>query len=139
MTEQSKSASPTFGSLAAGLLVVASSFIASVAMAQTEPDPPAEEIEVERPDAMSSAMSGLTKGDQKRVRSAFSDDKAKPLSVNVDSHLGAMIPRSVMLSPMPYRASQVIPDYEGREYFKTSDGRIIIVDPRSRTVVDVMR
>ncbi|WP_020179075.1 DUF1236 domain-containing protein [Methylopila sp. M107] len=53
--------------------------------------------------------------------------------------IGALLPREkVRISRLPAAVVQLVPEYAAYEYFVTDDGQIVIVDPDSYAVVDVI-
>jgi hypothetical protein len=58
--------------------------------------------------------------------------------VQVNVSVGARIPRSVRLHPLPAVILSSAPSYRGYSYFVEADDTIVIVDPRTYVVVDVI-
>jgi hypothetical protein len=59
-------------------------------------------------------------------------------SVSFDVSAGVVVPDTVELHPLPPKIIQVVPDYDGYEYFETIDGQIVIVAPDSKKIVTVL-
>lgn len=56
-------------------------------------------------------------------------------NVNFSVGVGERIPREVRLHRLPPRIVEMVPEYEGYEYFMLADGRIVIVDPQTLEIV----
>ncbi|WP_084465816.1 MULTISPECIES: DUF1236 domain-containing protein [unclassified Aminobacter] len=48
------------------------------------------------------------------------------------------VPRTIELRPLPPRIVEIVPAYEGYEFFLLPDGRIVIVEPDTPKVVYVL-
>ena len=55
-----------------------------------------------------------------------------------DVDVGARVPYSFPLRPVPFRIYRDYPEYEGFLSLTTRDGSIAIVNPRSRRIVDIL-
>lgn len=72
------------------------------------------------------------------LQSAFREEQAEPVDIDVDVSVGASIPSSVTLNPLPPRIVEIVPAYEGYQYFVLADGRIVIVEPATMEVVYIV-
>jgi len=63
---------------------------------------------------------------------------ASPSNVDVTLDIGATVPDTVTLVPLPPRFVTLVPEYEGYEYFLLADGRIVIVKPDTKEVVYIL-
>jgi hypothetical protein len=59
-------------------------------------------------------------------------------NVHFAVRVGVAIPRTVVLHPLPPRIFEIVPDYQGYEFFVLPDGRIAIVDPTSYEIVAII-
>ena len=60
------------------------------------------------------------------------------IDVTVDATVGAVIPETAVLHPVPDEIITVVPESRGYQYFTLSDGRIVMVHPTDRTVALVL-
>lgn len=59
-------------------------------------------------------------------------------NINFSVDVGARVPKEVHLYRLPPRIVEIVPAYEGYEYFMLADGRIMIVDPETLEIVMVI-
>ncbi|NTJ63054.1 DUF1236 domain-containing protein [Agrobacterium rhizogenes] len=52
--------------------------------------------------------------------------------------VGSAIPRKIELEPLPPRIVQIVPQYKAYRFFVLADGRIVIVDPSTFTIVYII-
>jgi hypothetical protein len=62
---------------------------------------------------------------------------ARPEQVNVAVNVGVALPASVMLAPLPAEVVDIVPEFRGYDYV-VANNEIVIVQPSSREVVDVI-
>ena len=60
------------------------------------------------------------------------------IDVTVDASVGAVVPQTAHLHPVPDEIIAVLPQSRGYQYFTLSDGRIVLVHPADRTVAMVL-
>lgn len=72
------------------------------------------------------------------IRSVIQEIDVEPISVDFDVSVGVAVPRSIELRPLPPRIVEIVPAYDGFEYFLLADGRIIIVEPATLEVVYII-
>jgi Protein of unknown function (DUF1236) len=58
---------------------------------------------------------------------------------NLDLNVGASVPRTVTLYDMPADVGMIAPAYKGLKFARSDNGTIIVVDPASYMVVDVIK
>jgi len=66
------------------------------------------------------------------------EGKFQKTKLNIRVNVGARVPRSVRLLPLPVAIIELAPSYRGYDYIVLEDETICIVDPRSYDVVDVI-
>jgi len=77
----------------------------------------------------------LSPDQQTTIIQDFSGDDVVPApSVGFDVVTGAVVPDTVELHPLPEKIIKVVPGYSSYEYFRTSDGRIVIVSPEKKVI-----
>lgn len=76
---------------------------------------------------------------QTELRTAVTEVGIEPMEdVNFNISIGATIPQTVVLHPLPPRFVKVVPAYTDYRFFVLADGTIIIVDPDSWRIVYVL-
>jgi hypothetical protein len=86
------------------------------------------------------AVVELTPDQQTTIVQDFSADEIAPApSVSFDVATGVVVPDTVELHPLPANVIAVVPDYSGYQYFRTSEGQIVIVSPDSKKIVTVLK
>lgn len=76
---------------------------------------------------------------ESQLQSAFQDaPSGDAVTLDVDVRVGAVIPATVTLQPLPPRIVEVVPAYSGYRYVRLADGRIVIVEPASMKVVYIV-
>jgi Protein of unknown function (DUF1236) len=60
-----------------------------------------------------------------------------PSAKNVEIDVGATVPATVKLSPMPVVVAEKVPQVKSHLFF-VEDGRVVIVDPKKNTIVDAI-
>jgi Protein of unknown function (DUF1236) len=68
----------------------------------------------------------------------FKDGKFERSKLGIRVNVGARVPRSVRLAPLPIFILDLAPAYRGYSYVVAEDETIYIVDPQSYDVVDVI-
>ena len=59
-------------------------------------------------------------------------------NVAVEATIGATVPDTVVLAPVPAEIVAVAPETEGYEYFTLPDGKIVIVHPGDNTIATII-
>jgi hypothetical protein len=93
-----------------------------------------------QPDADKALPGRARVSEQQRtdVRSKLQQTPVEKTRVEVNVNVGARLPRSVRLHPLPSAIVGSVPAYRGHSYFVRDDDTIVIVDTRSYVVVDVI-
>lgn len=99
----------------------------------TKQQPAAEQGEAQGKRSEKGSMSEKQHGE---LREAFSKAHVEPApNVDFSIEVGGRVPKEVGLHRLPPRIVEMIPEYEGYEYFILADGRIVIVDPETLEIV----
>ncbi|MGE0231218.1 MAG: DUF1236 domain-containing protein [Flavobacteriaceae bacterium] len=80
----------------------------------------------------------LSADQQTEFRRILTDVDVEPVDVNFSLTVGTVAPEPVVLHTLPPRIVEIVPAYEGYEYFVAADGTIVIVAPETRQIVYVM-
>jgi hypothetical protein len=72
------------------------------------------------------------------VRERLTKTRVEKTRINVSINIGAAIPRSVRLRPLPVTIFEVVPEYRGFSYIVLEDETIVIVNPRTYVIVDYL-
>lgn len=62
----------------------------------------------------------------------------RPAQVNFSINVGTVVPRSVVLYDLPPTIIEVAPDYSGYKYILADDDTILVIDPETWEIVDVI-
>ncbi|MDN2580335.1 DUF1236 domain-containing protein [Aquibium sp. ELW1220] len=73
------------------------------------------------------------------VREIIVESNVQPVNVDFQVSIGAVVPTTVTLHPLPPRIVEIVPAYESYRYFVLANGQIIIVEPATLEVVYVIR
>jgi len=72
-------------------------------------------------------------------RKVIVEADVEPVDVDFEVSLGATVPGTVTLHPLPPRIVEIVPAYESYQYFVLANGEIVIVEPATLEVVYVIR
>ncbi|TIV44687.1 MAG: DUF1236 domain-containing protein [Mesorhizobium sp.] len=86
------------------------------------------------------AISNVTVEQKMEITQILKQERVEPVaSVDFDISVGIEVPRQkVKLRRLPPRIVEIVPAYESYEYFVLADGRIVIVDPDTLTIVLIL-
>lgn len=67
-------------------------------------------------------------------------DRSDRVNIDFNISVGAVVPQTVHghLHPLPPEIIEIYPDYRGYSYIVLSDGRLVIIEPRSYEVVTII-
>ncbi|THK36999.1 DUF1236 domain-containing protein [Ensifer sp. MPMI2T] len=66
------------------------------------------------------------------------EENVEPVDVDFNVTVGAAVPETVELRPLPQRIVKIVPQYEGYRFFVLADGRIVIVEPSSLKIIVIL-
>ena len=69
------------------------------------------------------------------IKELIKDLNVPPAPANTETSVGATVPASVKLSPMPAEVAAKVPQVKSHVFF-VADGKIVIVDPKENKIVD---
>lgn len=92
----------------------------------------------DKPSNETTASVDITTEKRTEIKQVIHETDVKPVHVDVDVSVGVAIPHKVELHPLPPRIVEIVPAYEGYDYFVLADGRIIIVEPSTYKVVYII-
>lgn len=72
------------------------------------------------------------------IRNVIVESDAKPVDIDIDVNVGAVVPRTVELRPLPPRIIEIVPAYRAYKYILLADGRILIIEPATLKIVYVI-
>lgn len=73
------------------------------------------------------------------LREVFRKAHVEPApNINFSVNVGGQVPKEVRLHRLPPRIVEIVPEYEGYEYFVLADGRIVIVDASTLEIVTIL-
>lgn len=110
--------------------------------AETAADAPAtkqfNEAARSEPSNETTASIDITTEQRTELRNVIVEVTAEPVDLDIEVYVGVVVPKAVQLRPLPARIIEIVPAYRSYEYFVLADGRIIIVEPDTLTVVYVI-
>ncbi|WEX87150.1 DUF1236 domain-containing protein [Sinorhizobium garamanticum] len=72
------------------------------------------------------------------ITQIIKEENVEPVDVDINVTVGAAVPETVELRPLPPRIVKIVPQYEGYRFFVLADGRIVIVEPSSLKIVVIL-
>jgi len=75
---------------------------------------------------------------QVEIRKVITEVDVEPVTTEVNVNIGVEVPRTIELRPLPPKIVEIVPAYEGYEFFLLPDGRIVIVEPDTLKVVYIL-
>ncbi len=89
-------------------------------------------------DADSAIDTGVTSEQSAQIAQIIAAAGVPRVAVDFDVAIGAAIPSSVTLSPLPVEVTSLVPGLAGYLFFVVDDGRIVLVSPNTLRVVLVI-
>jgi hypothetical protein len=71
------------------------------------------------------------------IKEIIKDLSISPTQQNVDTSVGATVPATINLNPMPQVVAQKVPQIKSHLFF-IKDGKVVIVDPKENKIVDAI-
>ncbi len=85
------------------------------------------------------SVAEVTQEQKSKVKSAFGGHKVKPArDIDINVNVGVAVPRSVTVYSVPADVIAIVPAYRGYKYFMLDEVRIVIVDPDTYEIVDII-
>jgi len=102
---------------------------------QTKQD---DQAATEEPSGETTASIDISEEQRTEIRNVIVETEVEPVEVDFDVEVGVSVPETIELHPLPPRIVEIVPEYEGYQYFVLENGQIVIVDPDSHEVVVVI-
>ena len=103
------------------------------------PAKPAEDTaDTATPSDETTASINVTSEQETELRTVFTEVEVDPIEVDFEIGVGVTVPETIVLHPLPPRIIEIVPDYEGYQYFVLADGTIVIVVPDTHEIVYVI-
>jgi hypothetical protein len=118
-------------SMTAGIAALALAAAAAATQGQTPPGGASQAPAVVTPKV------NLTLEQRHIIKELIKDVKVDPAPANTATSIGATVPGNVHLNPMPAEVAQKVPQIKSHLFF-VKDGKVVIVDPKDRTVADAI-
>lgn len=80
----------------------------------------------------------ITTEEKTTIQQTIVQQNVEPVDIDVRVSVGATVPQTVELHPLPPRIVEIVPEYRGYRYILLADGRILIIEPRSYEIVYVL-
>lgn len=106
--------------------------------ADTSTEADAEVGEVDGEPTAQDGLATITAEQETQVREIFVATPPTTTTVDFDVATGVVVPNTVSLQPLPPTIVEVVPAYEGYQYFALDDGRIVVVEPTTLEVVYIL-
>jgi hypothetical protein len=71
------------------------------------------------------------------IKEIIKDLNVSPAQQNVETSVGATVPATVNLNPMPQVVAEKVPQVKSHLFF-LKDGKVVIVDPKENKIVDAI-
>ena len=85
------------------------------------------------------APAEITTEQRTEIRTVVKEVHVEPVThIDFEINIGVAVPRTVVLHPLPRRIVEIVPAYEGYEFFILADGTIVIVEPSTFKIVYVI-
>jgi hypothetical protein len=82
----------------------------------------------------------LSLAQRAQIQTSILEQSSNPLSAaSADLSIGATLPSGTVLSSMPDNIRSIAPGYENYKYAVVGPNTIVVVDPSSNTIVDVIK
>jgi Protein of unknown function (DUF1236) len=89
------------------------------------------------PAAPSQPKVNLTLEQRHVIKEIIKDLNVAPAQQNIDTSVGATVPATINLSPMPQVVAEKVPQVKSHLFF-LKDGKVVIVDPKENKIVDAI-
>jgi hypothetical protein len=89
------------------------------------------------PPAVTQSKVNLTQEQRYTIKEIIKDAKVDPAPASTPMSVGATVPGNVKLTPMPTAVAEKVPQIKSHLFF-VKDGKIVIVDPKDRAVVEAI-
>jgi hypothetical protein len=86
-------------------------------------------VKAPKEDAAKAARVEIAPEQRTVIRQTIVEQGVEPVDIDVEVNIGATIPQTVVLHPLPPRIIEIVPAYADYRYFILADGTIVIVDP----------
>jgi hypothetical protein len=83
------------------------------------------------------AKLNLTLEQRHVIKEIIKDLNISPAQQAVETTVGATVPATINLNPMPQVVAQKVPQVKSHLFF-VKDGKVVIVDPKESTIVDAI-
>jgi hypothetical protein len=71
------------------------------------------------------------------IKEIIKDINIAPAQQKIEIAVGATVPATITLSPMPQIVSEKVPQIKSHFFF-LEDGKVVIVDPKENKIVDAI-
>ena len=72
------------------------------------------------------------------IKQRIVERNVKPVRVNFSVNVGSVVPRTVVLYDLPVEIVEIAPAYRGYKYVLADDDTILVIDPDTWEIVDVI-
>jgi Protein of unknown function (DUF1236) len=91
----------------------------------------------DQPPVVATPTVNLTVENRHVIKEIIKDLHVQSVASDVKVDVGAAVPQSVALQPMPARVAEKVPQVKSHEFFVQND-KIALVDPKNHKIVEVI-
>ena len=91
----------------------------------------------DQPPVVATPTVNLTVENRHVIKEIIKDLHVQSAASDVKVDVGAAVPQSVALQPMPARVAEKVPQVKSHEFFVQND-KIAVVDPKNHKIVEVI-
>jgi len=89
------------------------------------------------PAGLTQSKVNLTQEQRYTIKEIIKDTKVDPAPASTPMSVGATVPANVQLNPMPTAVAEKVPQIKSHLFF-VKDGKVVLVDPKDRAVVEAI-
>jgi hypothetical protein len=90
-----------------------------------------------QPPAVTQSKVNLTQEQRYTIKEIIKDAKVDPAPASTPMSVGATVPGNIQLNPMPTAVAEKVPQIKSHLFF-VKDGKVVLVDPKDRAVVEAI-
>jgi hypothetical protein len=87
---------------------------------------------------IASADLNLTSQQKQTIMQSVQTEKGQPAPAGFQPKVGASVPQSMPMHPLPPTVATEVPAAKGLEYAKLDNNEILLIDPKDRRVADII-
>jgi hypothetical protein len=92
----------------------------------------------ERPSNEITGSINISTEQKTEIRNVIVENKVEAVKPTFSVSVGVSVPKTVKLHRLPPKVVEIVPQYRSYEYFVLADNRIVIVEPSTYEIVDIL-